>query len=449
MSRASLAAVAASLAAAAAAAGVAGLGVGAGSCSHAGAGAGYVAADEGDRAAAVHPRAKPARPAAESEPGSGERGSGERGSGEPGSGERGSGEPGTAAAARERPEPVFWLKGSTHVHTVYSGDSDMTVDDAIEWYGEHGYDFIVITDHNRVTEVESAGRPLVLRGIELTHNPATCEPPPPEADGKCRIHINGLGLTRTALSGPPGEASALEPGARPPPIEWKNQTSSRRLDMYQAGIDKVRELGGIVQINHPSWHWGMDGALLAELGRRGTVLVEIANMGFARWNAGDGAHPSSEALWDAALSRGVTLYGVASDDAHDYLPAEIAAKRAAGRPVYQAGTGWVMVRAARRPDAIRAAIARGDFYATTGVALDRVELAGGALRIDVAASSPGEHEIVFIGQGGAELARVKGRSAHLALADAPAGYVRAVVTRGDGARAWTQPVRVPAAPTAR
>jgi hypothetical protein len=334
---------------------------------------------------------------------------------------------------------VGWLKGTTHVHTCHSGDSKTLVEEVLAWYRDHDYDFIVVTDHNRVTEIESRGKPLVLRGIELTHNPGKCDPAPPEPDGKCRIHLNGVALTR-AVQG----AERADPRERPPAIEWKNTTSKARVDMYQAGIDKVRELGGLVQINHPNWHWGVDGALLTELARRGAVLVEIANMGFARWNAGDATHPSSEAVWDAALSEGLLIYGVASDDAHDYKPAEIQAKRAVGRPVYPAGTGWVMVRAARRPDAIRAALARGDFYSTTGVMLDRVELADASLRVDVGRDSPGAHEIVFIGQGGVELARVRGRGGRFALAKAPPGYVRAVVTREDGARAWVQPVRVPA-----
>ena len=349
----------------------------------------------------------------------------------------------TVATGAARSGPVSWLKGSTHVHTCHSGDSREQVEDVVRWYGERGYDFIVITDHNRVTEHEAAGRPLVLRGVELTHNPGSCEPPPPEADGKCRIHLNGVGLTRSpAANGAAAVASALDPRGRPPAIEWKNHTSNQRVDMYQAGIDKVRELGGIVQINHPNWHWGVDGALLAELGRRGSVLVEIGNMGFARWNAGDAEHPSTESVWDDTLSRGVLLYGVASDDAHHYKADEIASRRANDNPVYPAGTGWVMVRAARRPDAIRAALARGDFYASTGVVLDRVERAGGALLVEVASASDGEHQIVFIGQGGAELQRTSGRRARFALDRARPGYVRAVVTRGDGARAWIQPVRV-------
>ncbi len=355
--------------------------------------------------------------------------------------------------ARVRPAdrgdgPVTWLKGSTHVHTIHSGDSRVPVADVVKWYGERGYDFLVITDHNRVTEFEVAGGPLILQGIELTHNPGSCDPPPPEPDGTCRIHLNGLALgeaalDRAALASVPEAAEARDADARPPPVEWKNQSTTSRVEMYQAGIDKVRQLGGLVQVNHPSWHWGVNGKLLAELGRRGAVLVEVANMGFARWNAGDGSHPSAEKVWDEALSEGVLVFGVASDDAHDYFDDDIERKRKAGRPVYQAGTGWVMVRAARRPDAIRRALAQGDFYATTGVTLERAELTGGALEVEVAAASAGQHEIAFVGQGGAVLARTDERSARFELAEAPAGYLRAVVSRADGARAWVQPVRVP------
>jgi hypothetical protein len=340
-----------------------------------------------------------------------------------------------AQRASRSPAAVAWLKGSTHVHTIHSGDSRMPVDDVVRWYSDRGYDFIVVTDHNRVTEVESTGL-LVLRGIELTHNPGTCDPPPPEPDGRCRIHVNGIGLTGAVQAAD----ELLDGGSRPATVEWKNNATNARVEMYQAGIDKVRELGGIAQINHPSWHWGVEGELLAELGRRGAVLVEVANMGFARWNFGTPVHPSAEAVWDQALSQGVAIYGVASDDAHHYDEAEIAARNAAGRPVYAAGTGWVMVRAARRPDAIRRALERGDFYASTGVLLDRVERVDRVLEVDVAPGSPGGHDIAFVGQGGTVLQRESGRSARFDLDQAPDGYVRAVVTRDDGARALGQPV---------
>lgn len=335
--------------------------------------------------------------------------------------------------AAPAPPPPGYLKGSTHVHTAYSGDSHTAIDDVVGWYVAHGYDFIVLTDHNRVSDYTGSAPLVVLRGIELTHNPGRCEPPPPEPDGKCRIHVNGIGLAAAGATGADG---------RPPPLDWKNGTSLLRVDMYQAAFDKARALGGVIQVNHPTWHWGVDGALLAELARRGALLVEIANMGFPRWTAGDGTHPSAEAVWDDALGRGATIWGVASDDAHDYD--DLAGERqAAGARSYPPGTGWIMVRAAREPAAIRAALERGDFYASTGVTLERAEVQDGALDVAVAAASPGAHEIRFIGEGGAVLDRVVGRAAKFSLDRIARGYVRAVVSRDDGARAWVQPVRIP------
>ena len=57
---------------------------------------------------------------------------------------------------------------------------------------------------------------------------------------------------------------------------------------------------------------------MTELGKRGATLVEIANAQFPAWNAGDASHSSTEQLWDDALMAGVTMWGVASDDAHEY-----------------------------------------------------------------------------------------------------------------------------------
>ncbi len=330
------------------------------------------------------------------------------------------------ATAPAAPPP--WLKGSTHVHTLYSGDGDTPVADVVAWYAAARYDFIVVTDHNRVTTVEGGGPMLVLPGIEMTHNPASCDPPPPEPDGKCRIHVNALVVDRFPITAT---------GVRPEPIEWAERTSIARTAQYQAAIDRGCAMGGVVQLNHPRWHWGVDGALLAELGRRGVALVEIANAAFQAWDDGEpGRQPSSEATWDAALTAGATVWAVASDDAHHY------GARPTSGPYYPPGGGFVMVRAERRPDAIRAALARGEFYASTGVYLERAGLEGTSYRIEVAAASAGDHHFTVIGTGGTVLAERDGRSLAFDLATAPAGYLRVVVRDPAGKQAWTQPVRV-------
>jgi hypothetical protein len=188
----------------------------------------------------------------------------------------------------------------------------------------------------------------------------------------------------------------------------------------------------LIQLNHPNWYWGMTPDVLVEVARRGISLVEIANAQFAKWNAGDKDHPSTEALWDAVLAKGHTMWGVASDDAHQF--------NADGSGKYPAGGAWVVVKARRDPQAILDALATGRFYASTGVVLERAGLERGELVIEVGARELGTHTITFV-ENGKTVATVTAPRARRAL---PAtGYVRAVVTRGDGKQAWIQPARRP------
>jgi hypothetical protein len=321
-------------------------------------------------------------------------------------------------------ETELWLKGSTHVHARASGDSSEAPDNVIGWYQQHGYDFIVLTDHNRVSELAAGNDTrgqvalrdphaglIVFSGIELTHNPIGCLPVG-DRSGNCRIHVNLLGPT-------------ARPVGR---IEWAERHSHLRIDMYRAALAAHAALGGLAQLNHPQWLWGMTPELLVELAHRGMALIEVANVAFSKWNAGDAAHPSTEALWDAALLRGATLWGTASDDAHDYE----------GHGKYPPGGGWVVVRARRDPRAILDALAAGRFYASTGVVLARAEVEGGELVVAVDPAAQGSYAIDFI-ENGKRVESVHGRVARRRVP--AAGYVRAIVTRSDGKRAWIQPAR--------
>lgn len=320
------------------------------------------------------------------------------------------------------PAPPTWLRGSTHVHAAPSGDATLDPVAVMAWYREHGYDFIVLTDHNRVTALDPfahgrvAGDPeggvLVLAGTELTYNPSACTEPDPPPQGKCRIHVNALGVT-------------ARPVGR---LEWADRARRDRRGMYQAALVSTRALGGIAQLNHPQWHWGMTGELLTALAADGFVAVEVSNAAFASWGDGDDSHPSVEALWDQALLAGARLWAVASDDAHSYD----------GTGKYPAGGGWIMVDAARDGDAIIDAIAAGRFYASTGVALAWAGPVGSELRVELAPDEPGPAVIAFI-VNGAIAATTRERTARHPI---PAtGYVRAVIRRDDGARAWVQPAR--------
>ncbi len=315
-----------------------------------------------------------------------------------------------------------WLRGSTHVHAKPSGDSSEPVESVIRWYEKAGYDFIVLTDHNRVSEVSgstlgqravhdpSQGL-IVLAGIELTHNRKDCEPPGDESRN-CRIHVNGIGVTAR----PEGK------------LEWTDYSQRQRVELYEKAFATARDLGAsIIQINHPNYYWGMTLDVFVQIAKS-AQLVEVANSQFTKWNVGNETFPSTEAEWDAALAQGLQVWGVATDDAHHYD----------GGGKYPAGGGWVVVKARRDPDAILAALAGGRFYASTGVTLSRAERIGDELVVEIAPGATQQHSIAFI-ENGKTVATTSGPNAKRALPQT--GYVRAVVTRDDGKQAWVQPVR--------
>lgn len=328
----------------------------------------------------------------------------------------------TAAAASEpAPAGPGWLKGQLHLHSNASGDSDTPPADVARWYAEHGYDFIVFTDHNRITEVLGPPGLLVMPGIELTQNLERCEPPP-EPGLQCLLHVNGLfvGADTRAIASVPAP------------------TGIDRLELYAHAIAVTEALGGVALLDHPNFHYAADADLVAALAGRGLTLLEVANEAVDSNNEGDAEHPSTEALWDAVLSTGARVWGVATDDAHHYYDAR--AVREQGRLAHVGDRGWVMVRAERDPGAIRAAIERGEFYASNGVLLRRVEWDGKTLRLAVDDAAEGVHRFAFVGDGGKVLERQRGREAAFTLPEGHAGYVRAVVEDRQGRKAWVQPV---------
>lgn len=311
--------------------------------------------------------------------------------------------------AHDPPAPAAaepkWLKGQTHVHTSNSGDGDVSPADVAAWYAKHGFDFLVFTDHNRITSLPDAPL-LAIPGVELTQNLDACVPPP-EAGDSCLLHVNALFLTS------------------PGPIMLGPDESRTRREMFDDAIALTKKLGGLAQLNHPNFHWAIDDKLMAQLAGDGAQLVEIANMASDNRNEGDAVHANTEALWDKALARGAHLWGIASDDAHHAVDGNI---------------GWIRVRAPLDAAAIKDAVVRGDFYATNGVELAVVDRSKQAIEVSVASLAPGDHTFRLVADNHV-VQTIVGRRArfdltHLAIEH----YARVDVTDGSLRRAWTQPV---------
>ena len=60
----------------------------------------------------------------------------------------------SSCAAGDAPTEWQWFKGNTHTHTLWS-DGDAAPEVAAAWYRDHGYDFLVLSDHNILSEGET------------------------------------------------------------------------------------------------------------------------------------------------------------------------------------------------------------------------------------------------------------------------------------------------------
>ena len=298
---------------------------------------------------------------------------------------------------------MAWFKGNTHTHTLES-DGDAPPAEVASWYKEHGYDFLVLSDHNVLTDpatvpgIVDEGF-ILIPGEEVTSS----------FDG-ASVHINGININTLVI---PQRADSL-------------------VDTIQRNVDAIREVEGAPHINHPNFGWSFGAEALAQV--EGDRLLEIYNGHPTVHNDGGGDALGMEAVWDYLLTRGKRIYGIAVDDAHNF--------RTIGRDRSNPGRGWVTVRARTLdPLEIVAGLEDGLFYASTGVALDDVRV--GDRRIEVHIRQQGNFKYVteFIGAGGRVLAETGDNPAVFEL-NGPEVYVRAVVRDSGGWRAWVQPVFV-------
>ncbi len=209
-----------------------------------------------------------------------------------------------------------WFKGNTHTHTTNS-DGKLTPDATKRLYKDHGYDFLALTEHWKLSPSGEFDGMTILSGIEYNLSGVNTR------TGVC--HIVAVGF------------------------ESAPQLESERAGDYtpQQIVDAINAAGGAAIYAHPAWSVNRASMLLPIAGLSG---IEIFN------SVSDqpvNSRAYSEWIIDLLALDGKLLPCVAADDSHWYAGEEC--------------RGFVMVRAAERsPAAITAAIKRGDYYATQG-----------------------------------------------------------------------------------
>lgn len=338
--------------------------------------------------------------------------------------------PGHPVASRSQ---AVWYRGNTHAHTNLS-HADSAPEDVARWYHDHGYNFLVLSEHQVFIDPATVKMPVPLRsdfilvgGCELSRIP---------------VHATGVNMK-----------SGVVPTEKKP----TNQ------EMLREHLERIRSVGGLTIVNHPN-----ASSVTAEdiLAVEGLHLLEVFNAAPATHSLGGNGKPSVEAMWDDILTAGRVMWGVASDDAHHFAIWDYKGETAPPRGrVNNPGRGWVMVQAdALTPDAIAGAMKAGRFYFSNSVFLKGVDESDGHLTIEVDQdrtaselqrstimgfpTSRADHgyEVLFIGLGGTVLQRSRGTKASIALTKAHA-YVRGKVIyrterygRNVELYAWTQPV---------
>ena len=297
-----------------------------------------------------------------------------------------------------------WYKGNTHAHTTES-DGDSSPEYVARWYRDHGYDFLVLSDHNVFTDPETLAHLvdstfLLVPGEEVT---STFE--------DASVHVNGLNL----------------------PHVVEARTAESLVATIQANVDAIREVEGVPHINHPNFRWSFGIEELRQI--ENDRLLEIWNGHPTVHNEGGSGTPSLEEVWDLLLTGGKLIWGIAVDDAH-HFQGEFHADRA------NPGRGWVSVRAdALEASALMEALEAGHFYASTGVELDDIVVGGDTLTVHIRHDRDFAYRTTFIGSNGVVLDETEANPAVFVL-DAATGYVRARVTNSRGDVAWTQPIFV-------
>ncbi len=277
----------------------------------------------------------------------------------------------------------YWLKGNCHLHTTASDGVESAAGEA-KIYGERGYDFLVVTDHNCFAEeLPQPDGCIMIPGVEV--HPVS---------GGIMWHIVALG------------------GAGAPDTE--NMTPQETVDVLRRG-------GAQVVCAHPYW-CGLSEQMIADVS--GFLGLEVFNT-ICDQLIGKG---DSRYVWDQLLARGIALCGFAVDDTHG--------KRAGGR-----FGGWVMVKASEKtPDAILDALSRGRFFSTQGPLIADFRVENG----EAVVSAPNVREVFLMANGHRGLHQVVDEGKVVCEARWPLAegstYVRAEVVDERGRRAWTNPI---------
>lgn len=313
-------------------------------------------------------------------------------------------------------EGLKWFKGNMHTHSHWS-DGDDYLENIALWYREKKYDFLVFTDHNVLARSERWVDVEKTKGGQKAYDKLKQQFPDwideRTVDGKQQVRLRMFPEVVEKVGVPDkflliqGEEISDRFGKSPihlnasniqtaiPPLGGNTVTEAIQNNVNAVIAQRERENTPIlVHLNHPNFQWGVTAEDIFPV--RGENFFEVYNGHPGVHNHGDHVHAGTEAIWDIINSRRLTetdlplMYGLGTDDGHNYhnIPSR------ASEP----GRAWVMVLASDLSvESLITAMEAGQFYASSGVTLDRVSFDGRDLTVAVRPDEGVTYRIDFIG----------------------------------------------------
>lgn len=296
-----------------------------------------------------------------------------------------------------------WLRGNLHTHTYWHGGRDFP-ENVAKWYQENGYDFVIFTEHNTIQDGEKwhviSEDHSSLKRYRHNFGEDWLEMRPQKGEkGYIQIRIKALDEYRklferkgkfllmngSEITDRHGvHLLAFHLDERIPTVGGTPEERERMIIDIVESVDDYRKRSGrniYPVLAHPTWNWSITAETMTNV--QNLRFFEVWNGVPEANNDGDKYHASTDRLWDIILAhrlggmKGKPIYGLATDDAHDYDGG------INGRNVGP-GKGWVMVRSQKLgPEEILEALDQGDFYSTTGVILNDIQFNGENLFVEI------------------------------------------------------------------
>lgn len=263
----------------------------------------------------------------------------------------------SACSTNQKDKKLSWFKGNTHSHTVISGHADTHPDSVALWYLEQGYNFVILSEHNKFIDPNDINLPKERRDDFILI-------PGEEVSDPKHIHTTAMNINKLVIPHKQSKNKEYD----------QNRFDDFKVYLMQKHVDSIRIAGGIPILNHPNWESGVSAKQMGQVDRLN--MIELYNGHPEVNNWGNKKHASMEQKWDSLLTVGRKVYAVASDDAHFF--------KRWGVKEENPGRGWVMVQSeSLNSDAITNSMVEGNFYASSGVILKNVIKSPKRYQIDI------------------------------------------------------------------